>query len=131
MTLATVVSGFSMMFSSSISNHLTSTFKGIINENNILMRHKNEYINYNSLVGANINILNSLIKDYPKEIDSFGYKYLVNFENFFIDRNEFYIASTANKIVLDSFSIRNINEYKTLDNIDNNVIFYPEKKLEM
>ena len=131
MTLATVISGFSMMFSSSISNHLTSTFKGIINENNILMRHKNEYINYNSLVGANINILNSLINDYPKEIDSYGYKYLVNFENFFIDRNEFYIASTANKIVLDSFSIRNINEYKTLDNIDNNVIFYPEKKLEM
>lgn len=122
-----VISGFSLRFSSNISSQLKSSFSSLISENNIVANMKNEYINLNNLIGADNDSINDLINDYPLYIDSTGYKYLVNFESFFCDRDEFYFASTTNKITIPYFSIRKVDEYKTLNYINNSTTFYPNK----
>lgn len=122
-----VTSGFSLRFSNNITTQLKTSFSSMISENNIVASVKNEYQNLNNLVGASLNDITNIANDYPTLVDSSGYKYLVNFESFFCDRDEVYIASTTNRIKIPYFSIRKVDEYKTLNLIDNSTKFYPEK----
>ncbi|MDY0177742.1 MAG: ATP-binding cassette domain-containing protein [Bacilli bacterium] len=44
-----------------------------------------------------------------------GICYQANFENFFKDKNSFFISQNSEKILLPSFSIRNINDFEWLE----------------
>jgi ABC-type lipoprotein export system ATPase subunit/ABC-type lipoprotein release transport system permease subunit len=116
--------GVSLIISSSISSKIQNAFSSLTNGNQIVMNLKHE--NQNTISGAYSAPLDSAQKiseSYPDEIEGIGASYLVNFENFFRDKNDFYITATAYKISIPSLSTRNINDFKWINKEYSNLTY--------
>lgn len=117
--------GTSLIISSSISMKIQNAFASLTNGNQIVMNMKHE--NQNTISGAYSAPLDSAEKIYElykDDIEGIGASYLVNFEEFFKDRNDFFITATAYKISVPSLSTRTINDYRWI-NSDYNLLTYP------
>lgn len=117
--------GLSLIISESVSTKVNDAFKAILNGNQIVMSLKNENQNsFTNYYNTNFKKVYEIADKYDYLLDGIGVNYLVNFEDFFKDGNEFFVSSTNKKIYLDSISARNINEFKWFDG-NSESIMYP------
>ena len=116
--------GTSLIISSSISSKIQNAFASLTNGNQIIMNLKHE--NQNTISGAYSAPLDSaqrMYESYLDEIEGIGASYLVNFEDFFKDKNDFYLTATAYKISIPSLSTRNINDFKWINSEYKNLTY--------
>lgn len=117
--------GLSLIITSSVSTKVNDAFKSILNGNQIVMSLKNENENtFTNSYSASYENVSKIYKKYNYLLDGIGVNYLVNFEDFFKDKNELFICSSPTKIFLNNFSARNINDFKWITEDDESV-YYP------
>ena len=115
--------GTSLIISNNVSEKLNDSFQSIINGNQIVMSMKKNEVNaFDGIYSASEEQVGFLEERYQKYIDGVGATYLVNFENFFKDQNDAYLDIAPTKYFINSFSIRNVNDFVWLDDIDKTVI---------
>ena len=117
--------GISLIISSSLSGKIKSAFSSLTNGNQIVMNLKQDNQNaISKAYSAPLYKVEEIKEAYKDDIEGIGATYLVNFENFFKDRNNFYLSSTSYKVDIPSLSTRSINDYKWIDK-DGNTLLYP------
>ncbi len=117
--------GLSFFLSSSLSKQLNASLSSIVPENQIVMGKRNETSSPISNVYAyDLEEMNSLKQDYQNEVLDYGASYLLNFEEWFCDDNDFYAVQGSKSLHLQGFSMRSINDYQWLD-CNKDVLFYP------
>ncbi len=125
LSLALTGVGLTLIITESVSSKVESAFNAILNRNYVIISNKNE--NENSFTTTYSTSLSNVLKIHDKYrylLDGVGVNYLVNFEDFFKDKNEFYVESSNKKIPLESLSTRSINDFRWLEE-DEPKIFYP------
>lgn len=123
--------GMSIMLATTLSTNLKSAFSRVVNDRQIVVSLKNKSSStYGNVFSANKDEATFIAKKYKDDIEGVGINYLVNFENFFKDKNEIYVSSTSFKIPLDKYSIRLINDYRWLDYSDKRVLPNDVKTME-
>lgn len=117
--------GLSLIVKDSVSKKINTAFSEILNGNQIIMNLKGENGgSFNASYSASKEHIYKIHDMYTSYFDGVGVNYLVNFEDFFRDKNEFKIVSQSNSYIVPSFSARNINDFKLLkDNKDG--VYYP------
>ena len=116
--------GLSLIVTSSVSNKIQEAFSNIVNGNQIVMSLKQESHNtFSNAYSAPYRSIETIYDKYQYYLQGFGTTYLVNFENFFKDQNDFYVTSTAYRTHIPSLSTRTINDFKYLDG--DYMVMYP------
>lgn len=116
--------GLSVIITDSVSTKVNDAFKTIMNGNQIVVSVKNENENtFTSSYSAPFEKVNKVYDKYKYQLDGIGVNYLVNYEDFFKNCNEFYVEKGNKKIALSSYSARNINDFKWLE--DDGDFYYP------
>jgi len=119
--------GLSVYVSSSISTELKGAFGSLIPRDQIVMTPLNPVDNpISSVYSAPEGDVASLCTNYSDDVKDWGTSYLVNFEQFYIDRNELFVPRGHAEIVLPSFSLRSVNDYLWLDDYPS-FRYFPEK----
>ena len=120
--------GLSLYVQRDLQKELNNAFgewsgsKGIVMESN----SKNEQT-FQRIISANEKEIISLKNEYPNEIKDYGVNYLCSYENYFKDENEFYFDSFGKKSKIPALGVRNINEYRWLDELPLEKSVYPER----
>lgn len=118
--------GLSIIIASSVSRSIEEAFSNIINGNQIVMSLKQESQNtFSNAYSAPYHSVQTIYEKYRYYIEGVGTTYLVNFENFFKDKNDFFVSSTAYKTYIPSLSTRTINDFKWMD--EENMNMYPSQ----
>ncbi|MCR5185304.1 MAG: ABC transporter ATP-binding protein, partial [Bacilli bacterium] len=107
--------GLAMSLSSTISVNIKKTYASMIDESKIVVSVNENNNKRVDVLSGNYYEAMAIAEKYPNYVMDIGVNYYVDFENFFKSKNEFAIASTTYREVLDGFSTRNINEFKWLD----------------
>lgn len=108
--------GLSIIITDSVSTKVNDAFKAIMNGNQIVLSMKNENENtFTSTYAAPFEKVYQVYNKYKYQIDGLGVNYLVNYEDFFKNRNEFNVELEHSTIPLKSYSARNINDFKWLE----------------
>ena len=117
--------GLSLIITSSVTTKVEEAFKTILNGNYVIISSKNENENtFSSVYSTPFKSVYNIYNKYQYLLEGIGVNYLVNFEDFFKDENEFYIDVAHKQISIPSLSARNINDFKWVDE-DEGKIFYP------
>lgn len=117
--------GLSLIISNSVSSKVEDAFNAILNGNQIVVSQKNEAENtFSNTYSTSFKNVYQIYNKYQNLLDGIGVNYLVNFENFFKDNNEFYIETKGKKIIVDNLSSRNINDFRWIGG-DENRVYYP------
>ena len=117
--------GLSFFLSSSLSKQLNASLSSIVPENQIVMGKRNESASSISNVYAyGLEEMDSLKNDYRSHVLDYGASYLLNFEEWFCDDNDFCAIQGSKSIHLQGFSMRSINDYQWLD-CNRDALFYP------
>ena len=123
--------GLSIIIKDSVSTKINEAFSDILNGNQIVMTLKSQnQNNFNSSYSAPNAKIREIYAEYISYFDGVGVNYLVNFEDFFKDKNQFVVTDERHKAILPSFSMRNINDFKLLRG-DENDVFYPNEISEL
>lgn len=105
--------GASFLLSNLITSKIKHAFSEITNGNQIVMRMKNETLNsYGDVFSAPESEVKKIAEKYKDEIKGVGVNYLVNFEDFFKDRNDVDFVAEGSRYPLKGYSARNFNEFK-------------------
>lgn len=116
--------GLSVIIKDSVSTKVNDAFKTIMNGNQIVVSLKNENENtFSSAYSAPFERVNQIYNKYSYQIEGVGVNYLVNFEDFFKDKNEFFVDLGTKYVPLLSYSTRSINDFKWLE--DDGDVYYP------
>lgn len=116
--------GLSIIITDSVSTKVNDAFKTIMNGNQIVLSMKNENENtFTSSYAAPFEKVLEIYNKYQYQIDGIGVNYLVNYEDFFKNRNEFKVETDTKTIPLKSYSARNINDFRWLE--DDGDFYYP------
>ena len=116
--------GLSVIITDSVSTKVNDAFKTIMNGNQIVLSLKNENENtFTSSYSAPFEKVYDVYNKYKYQIEGIGVNYLVNYEDFFKNRNEFYVDLGGKTIDLNSYSARSINDFKWLE--DDGDFYYP------
>lgn len=122
--------GVSLLITNTVSQKIEDAFSSLTNGNQIVMSLKHE--NQNTIGGiysAPLDKVKDIYYRYSYFLEGLGANYMVNFEDFFKDSNDFYTLIRGKPYYLESYSTRLINEFKWLT--DDKIIFpYSIKKLE-
>ena len=125
LSLALTGIGLSLIITNSVSKKVEDAFKAILNGNQLVISSKNENENsFSTTYSTPYKKVNEIYGKYQYLLDGIGVNYLVNFEDFFKDNNEFYIDSKTKRIAIESLSARNINDFRWINQSDGK-IFYP------
>ena len=125
LSLALTGIGLSMIITDSVSTKVEDAFKTILNGNYLIISNKNENENtFSTVYSTPYAKTNEIYQKYQYLLDGIGVNYLVNFEDFFKDNNEFYVDSKNKRIPIESLSARNINDFKWIDENEGK-IYYP------
>ena len=117
--------GLSLILTKSVSGKVEEAFSTILNGNQVIISRRNETENtFNNVYSTPYSSVEKIFHKYNYLLDGIGVNYLVNFEDFFKDSNEFLIESKNKDVAIDSLSARNINDFKWIESGDNG-IFYP------
>lgn len=117
--------GLSLLITDSTSRKIEQAFESILNGNYLILSNKNENINtFSAVYSASSNNALSIYEKYQYLLEGVGVNYLVNFENFFKDSNEFFVNAKNKRIPFSSLSARNINEFRWIGG-DDEKIYYP------
>ena len=113
MSLSLTGIGASFLLSNLVTTRINKAFSDLTNGNQIVMRTKNEALNtYGDIFSAPEREVEKIANKYKEDIKGVGVSYLVNFEDFFKDRNEVYFIADGKRYLLNNYSARNFNEYK-------------------
>ena len=105
--------GLSIIITSSVSNKINEAFSNIINGNQIVMSLKQENQNtFSNAYSAPYKNVNDIYEKYNYYLEGVGATYIVNFENFFKDRNEVFFVSPFHNVYIPALSTRSINDFK-------------------
>ena len=116
--------GISIILATSVSKRIGEAFSSLTNGNQIVMSLKQESQNtFSNAYSAPLSRVEDVYEKYTYYLEGIGTNYLVNFEDFFKDRNDVYVSSTVFKIPLPYYSTRSINDFKWLN--DNRLVQYP------
>ena len=116
--------GLSIILATSVSNKISEAFSSLINGNQVVMSLKQESQNtFSNAYGAPLENVKKIKDKYSFYIQDIGATYLINYEDFFKDGNNVYVADLGYKYDLQSLSARSINDFKYLDNPD--LVMYP------
>lgn len=116
--------GLTVIITDSVSTKVEEAFKTIINGNYLILSNKNENRNtFSTVYSASYNNTYNIYEKYQYLLDGVGVNYLVNFEDFFKDNNDFFIDTDSRRIPLRSLSARNINEFRLIN--DDSKFYYP------
>lgn len=124
LTFAFLTFGLSILVRSNISNNLKKSFQDILGNQSLVLSRKNNDPLIKDYQGATFEEIKEIKKQYEDEIDYVGVNYIVDFENFYKDKNEFYDVTKPIKKKIEGFSIRHFNEFeyiKSLENIGLNI----------
>lgn len=117
--------GLSFFLSSSLSKQLNSSLSSIVPENQIVMgRRKDSSASISNVYAYGLEDMRSLRNDYQSHVIDYGASYLMNFEEWFCDDNDFYAIQGSKSLRLQDFSMRSINDYQWLD-CNRDALFYP------
>ena len=117
--------GLSLIITNSVTTKVEDAFKAILNGNYVIVSSKNENENtFTATYSTPFATVYSIYNKYQYLLDGIGVNYLVNFEDFFKDNNEFYVEAVHKRIPITSLSARNINDFKWIDDTEGR-IFYP------
>lgn len=120
--------GVSIYVQRDLQSELNSAFdewngiKGIVVERN----GKNEST-FGTILSPDESQIKQLLDENSSFIDDYGINYICPYENYFKSVNEFYFDSFGKKTLIQSLSVRNINEYRWISDIPNKIKIYPEK----
>ena len=116
MSLSLTGIGASFLLTNLVTNRINDAFSELTNGNQIVLRMKNEALNtYGDVFSAPEKEVTKIANKYKEDIKGIGVNYLVNFEDFFKDRNEVYFVADGKRSLLSGYSIRNFNDYKWYD----------------
>lgn len=117
--------GVSLLLSSSMSGKIKGAFNSLTNGNQIVATLKQNSSNtFSGVYSAPESHVEELSLRYKKYVEGYGVNYLVNYEDFFKDKNNFYFAIRGDKYYLESLSARSINDF-CWNSDDDNSITYP------
>lgn len=116
--------GLSLIITNSVTTKVEEAFKAILNGNYVIVSSKNDNENtFTATYSSPFNKVYDIYNKYQYLLDGIGVNYLVNFEDFFKDTNDFYIESGLKRIPIDSLSARNINDFKWIDDTEGKIFF--------
>ncbi len=122
--------GVSTLLSSGISSKIQEAFSSLTNGKQITVSLKHENSNiFGGVFSASEQRVKDLSQRYKNYVDGYGVSYLVNFEDFFKDQNDFYFPIRGEKYFIKSLSTRSINDYRWLNN--DTSITYPYSIYEL
>lgn len=107
--------GLAVTISSLISKNITSAYSQIIDDSMIMASRKNEEESIYAYLPANYEEAIDIATSYPQYVMDVGVTYDIDYESFFPNRNEIFIASTTYRSVIDGISARSINEFRWID----------------
>ncbi|MBR4377712.1 MAG: ABC transporter ATP-binding protein/permease [Bacilli bacterium] len=117
--------GLSLIITNSVTTKVEDAFKAILNGNFVIVSNKNENENtFTSTYSTPFNTVYKIYNKYQYLLEGIGVNYLVNFEDFFKDGNEFYVDTFNKRMSVSSLSTRNINDFKWISG-DEGRIYYP------
>ena len=117
--------GLSLILTRSVSEKVEDAFTTILNGNQVIINKRNDLENsFSNVYSTNYKNIENIYNKYKYLLDGIGVNYLVNFEDFFKDKNEFYFEGKTKKVDIDSLSTRNINDFHWVDDSDEG-IYYP------
>ena len=117
--------GLSLIITNSVTTKVEDAFKAILNGNFVIVSNKNENENtFTSTYSTPFNTVYKIYNKYQYLLEGIGVNYLVNFENFFKDGDEFYVDTFSKRMPVSSLSTRNINDFKWISG-DEGRIYYP------
>ncbi len=117
--------GLSLIITNSVTTKVEDAFKAILNGNFVIVSNKNENENtFTSTYSTPFNTVYKIYNKYQYLLEGIGVNYLVNFEDFFKDGNEFYVDTFSKRMPVSSLSTRNINDFKWISG-DEGRIYYP------
>ncbi len=117
LTFAFLTFGLSILVRNNISNNLKNSFHDILGNQSLVLSRKNEDPLIKDFQGATYEEVEEIKKIYHDDIEYIGVNYLVDFENFFKDKNEFYDVTKPIKRKIEGFSIRHFNEFKYINSL--------------
>ena len=116
--------GLSLLITNSVSTKVEEAFKAILNGNFVIVSNKNENENtFSSTYSTPFNSVFNIYSKYQYLLDGIGVNYLVNFEDFFKDGNDFYIDANHKRISINSLSARSINDFRWIDGNEGKMYF--------
>lgn len=125
LSLALTGIGLSLIITNSVSSKVEESFKAILNGNHLILSSKNENENtFSSVYSTPYKQVNDIYIKYQYMLDGIGVNYLINFEDFFKDDNDFYVDSENKRVPMQSLSARNINDFRWMSDSDSRV-YYP------
>ena len=117
--------GLSLIITSSVTTKVEEAFKAILNGNYVIVSTKNENENtFTSTYSTPFSNVHNIYNKYQYLLEGIGVNYLMNFEDFFKDRNEIFVDTFSKRMPIESLSARNINDFKWISG-DEGRIYYP------
>lgn len=117
--------GLSFVLSDLIKDNIMKVYSSVIEDNQIVVSSNYNKQGQTDIVGAAMEDVFSLSVSYPTLIEGMGICYYAPFEDYFPTLNEICLANSSTRLSLSSYSIRNINEYVWLEDLNETV--YPFK----
>ena len=118
--------GLAVALSSSISSNIKDAYKEVVNENSMVVSLKKDSSGLvQKQYSASYYDVESIKEKYPSYVDDVGVTYYTNFEKFFPDINNLVISKDYRYRILSGFSVRHINEFTWLEDVDTTI--YPEQ----
>lgn len=123
--------GLSIYVSSSVSGQLTGAFASIVPEDCIVMSPNQEGPSpITNVYGARVEEAQYIANQYRDDVKGWGSSFLMDYEGWFSDDNEFYVTSGVNRVVLPGLSVRSVNDFLWLDDYET-MTFYPSRPVNM
>ena len=117
--------GLSFYISNSISDELNAAFSSLVPPNVIVMTPRNGADSpLGSVYGASFDECIYACEEYADMVADYGSDLHMDYESWFVDRNDFTFQSGVETIRLPEFSIRHINDFKWIDQ-EPSLVFYP------
>jgi putative ABC transport system ATP-binding protein len=123
--------GLSFFLALSLSKQLNATLSSIVPENQIVMsKRSGRSSSVSNVYACDLEDASSLAEDYQEETLGYGASYLLNFEEWFTDDNDFYALRGATTHRISGLSMRSVNDYQWLET-NKETIFYPSRPSSM
>lgn len=116
LSISLICLGISLLISSNVSSGINKAFSSIIDDKSLILKKKkedNEIIRY----GASNDDLSLICNEYNEYVDYYGVRYLNNFSDFFIDKNQFYVLKNNLLKEISFLNFQNINNFEYIDNL--------------
>ena len=114
-----LVFGISFLINYTLKDNLVSSFDSLMGNESLVLKRKNDDINIKEFYGASKSEVEEIKNRYEDEIDRIGVNYVVDFENFFKDRNELYNVTNTPISLIENFNIRLFNEFSYIHDYRN------------